>query len=479
MAQLFHLEIADGTDTAVFYSTSQSGNRLQLADGGFQVGLPKTKRNFGVLRPGVGIMTQEERDAREATIKFSVYASSRSGLISQIAKINNILKRVSQRARTGAGERVDLKYAWEGAGKATYLEVYGGELQLPDNLWSVEGMHAEIYGEYVIPNLELKLWLSPEAYSISLRSTSMTQVPLSNSYGSGNTSGLKIVNTGTNYVEISGNSIDGDTPVPVKISVDPGTVFSRFYYLYIGLQRELDGYPTNLLYDSGNCEPLYKYGNTYGGGYGGNYQAWTRGGAANSAPFGWSWEYNNTKGTFYTLMHHGNSMGQEANSISCAISYSDFATYGIVRQGDWFKLHPSRSASPLGVLDLPPGPPELANKGTFHEDLWLTIAVANSIATTINMDYLRFLPIQDGLRIWHARMTTGGGTAIDDGWEGLEYLDGGSKIWTPFYGTLNPIKLVPGENQRLYFAQVTGNYDQNNELKIQVDYVPTYQTMVE
>ena len=238
MAQLFLLEISDGSDTATFFSTSQgSGNRLQLADGGFQVGLPKTKRSFGVLRPGVGIMTQEDKTARECEIKFSIYGDTRSGVMSQVAKVNSILKNVSQRAATGRGERTDLKYSWEGSNKATYLEVYGGGFQYPDNLWSVEGMHAEIYGQYVIPNLVLKLWLSPEAYSISLRSTSMTAVPLSNSYGSGNTSGLKVVNTGTNWVEIAASAINGDTPVPCKISVDPGVAnFTAFHNLYIGLQ---------------------------------------------------------------------------------------------------------------------------------------------------------------------------------------------------------------------------------------------------
>lgn len=480
MAQLFLLEVSDGSDTATFFSTSQgSGDRYQLKDGGFQVGLPKTKRSFGILRPGVGIMTQEEKTARECEIKFSIYADTRGGVISQIAKVNSILKNVSQRALTGQGERIDLKYSWEGSNKATYLEVYGGEFQYPDNLWSVEGMHAEIYGEYVIPDLVLKLWLSPEAYAISLRSIAMTAVPLSNSYGSGNTSGLKVVNTGTNYVEIAANAIDGDTPVPCKISVDPGVAnFSTFYSLYIGLQRQLSGYPSNLFYDSG--AKIWGSGNVNGGGYGGSWLNLPRSEPQNDAIYGtWNWEYNNTKGLFYAFINtYGSYSGPDQNAISHAIGYSDFVTYGIYVQGDWFKAS-SDGTTPLGVIEMPPGPPELAAKGTFHEDLWVTLFSSTTAAANLKCDYISFLPIGDGVRIWNVRMTTAGGTAIDDGWEGIQYLDSGSKIWLPFYGILSPIKLVPGENQRLYFNHGGSYGDHNRELRIQVDYVPTYTTMVE
>ena len=480
MAQLFRLEVSDGSDTATFFSTSQgSGDRYQLTDCGFQVGLPKAKRTFGVLRPGVGIMTQEEKNARECEIKFSIYADTRGGVMSRIAKVNSILKNVSQRAMTGYGDRVDLKYSWEGANKATYLEVYGGEFQYPDNIWSVEGMHAEIYGEYVIPNLVLKLWLSPEAYAISLRSTSMTAVPLSNSYGSGNTSGLKVVNTGTNYVEISSGAIDGDTPVPCKISVDPGTSFVAFEKLYIGLQRQLNGYPSNLFYDSAN--KVYGSGSTNGGGYGGSHIALARSAGINDTPFGsWGWQYNGTKGLFYAFIHHYKKYLTEAVGISHSIGFSDFDTNGIFTQGDWYNPSVGTTGTPLGIIQMPPGPPELAEKGTFHEDLQITLYSYTSQIATLYCDYLNFLPIGDGVRIWNARKTTGGGTSIDDGWQGIQYLDSGSKIWQPFYGVLSPIKLVAGENQRLYFnhtGDIQGDY--GRELKIQVDYVPTYTTMVE
>lgn len=482
MAQLFLLEVSDGNDTVTFFSPSQgSGDRFQLADAGFQIGLPKTKRSFGVLRPGVGIMTQEDKSARECTIKFSVYASTRGGVTSKIAKLNSILKNVSQRARTGYGERVELKYSWEGSNKATYLEIYGGEFIYPDNIWSVEGMHAQIYGEYVIANLELKIWLSPEAYAISLRSTSMTAVPLSNSYGSGNTSGLKVVNTGTNWVEISGNAIEGDTPVPCKISVDPGDAnFSTFLRLYIGLQRQLDGYPINLFYDSSDIARTTG-GNVSGGGYGGSHITQERSQPRSDAPYGtWNWEYNNTKGLFYAFVNHYTLYGGGAYRVAHAVGYSDYITYGIVVQGDWFKAS-NDSASPLGIIQMPPGPPELAEKGTFHEDLWVTLLTSNSDWVNVGMDYLSFLPIGDGVRIWKIRITTAGGTAIDDGWEGIQYLDSGSKIWTPFSGILSPIKLIPGDNQRLYFQSSgpSGVSHHQRELKIRVSYIPTYTTMVE
>jgi len=479
MAQLFNLSVSDGSDTLTFFSTSQgSGTRYQLADGGFQVGLPQASRDFGVLRPGIGIMINESYSARECTILFSIYATSRSGAVSQVHRVNNLLKNVSQRARTGRGERVELKYAWEGAGNATYLEVYGGELIFPDELWSVEGIHGEIYGEYVVPNLVLKLWLSPDAWKISPRSTSMTAVPLSNSYGSNNTSGLRVKNTGTNYVTISGGSVDGDAPCPIKVTVDPGDAnYYNYDYLYMGLQRELTGYPTNLFYDSASC--VRASGSTFGGGYGGSYRALSFGGSSVPIFQQYSWEYNNTKGLFLAITTH-NRQNLNPNYTAWSMGFDDYVTYGIRVQSDWHEGSYSYSTV-CGVIDLPPGAPELASLGTFHEDLWIGTWIATTQACTVYMDYIEFLPIGDGVRMWVCREATGGGSAVDDGWQGLEYVSGGGKVWLPFHGALEPLKLVPGVNQRIYFKTIgTANYQEHNrEIKVRVSYVPAYRTMVE
>ena len=482
MAQLFNLSVSDGSDTLTFFSTSQgSGTRYQLADSGFQIGLPATDRAFGVLRPGIGIMTKESYNARECTIQFSIYATSRSGAVSQVHRVNNLLKNVSQRAKTGMGERVELKYAWEGAGSATYLEVYGGELVFPDDLWSVEGMHGEIYGEYVIPNLVLRLWLSPEAWRISPRSSSLVAVPLSNSYGSGNTSGLRVKNTGTNYVTISGGSVAGDAPCPIRVTIDPGdSNYYDFDVLYMGLQRELDGYPTNLVYDSANC--ITQKGSTYGGGYGGSYQSYLLGGASTPVFQSWAWAYNNTKGLFYQFVNHARSVGSGSNVSALAMGVENYTLYGIRVQGDYHQPDYGTISTNCGVIELPPGPPELASQGTFSSALGLGIWVATTDAATMYMDYIDFLPIGDGARMWVCREGTGGGSAVDDGWQGIEYVQaGGGTLWTPFYGVLDPLKLIPGEDQRIYF-KTAGQADfqeHNREIKVRVSHAPAYRTMVE
>jgi len=487
MAQLFNLSVSDGSDTLVFFSTSQgTGTRYQLADGGFQVGLPAASRSFGLLRPGIGVMTKEHFETRECTIAFSIYASSRSNAVSQVHRINSVLKNVSQRAKTGMGERVDLMYAWEGAGSATYLEVYAGELVLPDDLWSVEGIHGQIYGEYVVPNLVLRLWLSPDAWKISPRSTSMVAVPLTNSYGSNNTSGLRVRNTGTNYVTISAGSVDGDAPCPIKVTVDPGDAnYSNYYYLYMGLQRQLDGYPINLLYDSANVTYLTGGStSTIGGGYGGNYKRTVYTGAFVGAFAQYYWDFNNTKGLFYQFVNHGEDHGSGYKDIAYAMGMDDYVTMGITSKGDWFSATYSFLSTNCGVIQLPPGPKELADLGTFHEDLSLGVwvACANPNGGVASMDYIDYLPIGDGARIWRCRLpTTGGGSAIDDGWQGIEYVTGGGKIWTPFYAVLNPLKIIPGESQRIYFKTVgsSNGAEHTREIKVRVSYVPSYRTMVE
>jgi len=476
MAQLFNLKISDGIDTVDFLNT---GEGCRVEDGGFDIGTPNTKRSFGVLRPGIGMQTQVTQSHREATIRFSVYGSTRSDIINSLIKVQQILNSADQRSKTGRGNRVDLQYSWEGAGKISYLEVYAGELITPGNVLSVENIHAQVGSYYVVSGLVLKLWLSTDAYAISVRSTTMTDIPLSGAHGSNVTSGLTVGNTTDNYAQISGAAIDGDTPVFTKIIVEPGGIYSEIYEMYIGLSRA--PYATDKIYDSKNL--VWNIGgSTVSGGYGGNHieRSWS-----STIPYSgfyadWAWEYKNTVGLFYAFMVTTQQI-TPSDSISLAVGFDDYVTYGIRQVGDYYKPKGSLRGVPLGVIEMPPGPQELANKGTLHEDLWVGIFVAhNGDAGSLNMDYLQFLPINDGVRIWKVRKATlGAGQAVDDGWEGLEYVSGSGKIWTPWYGLLDPIKLIPGADQRLFFKTIGTGSEHTRQIKVKVKYVPTYRTMVE
>lgn len=481
MTQPFILEINPGIIYDDVSSQQESpisflSQSYQVMDGGFDIGLPETQRTFGMTRPGFYRPTKINKSYRKATIRFAISGVSRSSLLQNLHYLRRTLSKLDALERVASGQRMELKYAWGGATQINHFEIYGADLLIPPDVLSVEKMHKIINGRYVIPDFELTLYISPMGYSVSIYSDPI-ELPIYNTYvGSKRTGGVKVVNAQTNWVRILGSDIDGDTPVVTKLSLTPGSTYSDWHLLYAGITRP--PYPGKIIYDS--AEIVYGYGSVLSGGYGGNHRRFVYNGAASVDFFSaFAWEYGDSIGMFHAF-YHGYS--ELPTTMQLAVGIDDYVTWGIRWHGDWVKIPPGYTSMPMGVIQLPPTPVGLANKGILHEDLWLGVWFAYDGPTTGTLDYISLLPIKDGLRVWRYRSDNKQGDLIDDGWDGLEYLKDSrtGKVWSPFYGLMEPLRLYPGVDQRIYFTSVGGRNsaeERNRMFNVRVYYVPTYETL--
>lgn len=493
MAQLFTLKLTDGTETVDFL-----GYIYGLMEGGFNISsLRARKPSVALYRPGgIFIPVESKDEPRSGEITFQVSGADRGEAIENLGKIRRILRRAEARKRFGAGERVELQYAWEGSDQITYFEVYGGAVDPPEDVLSIDKMHVKRDGRYIIPECTCQLWMSTYGYAISPLSGSPTEVPLFNPYvGSKQTGGVNIKNPYTahagnpgnhyNYVEIAGTDLPGSEPyiTRIKILADP----TYWYYpksVYIG--HRVDPQPTKLIYESD--ERAYGGGSNQSdsGASNGSYVQF--GPTATGGPgmdfFGCiCWELGNaTVGTFYAFLE---AYVATNGYMHYAVGVDDYVWYQARWIGNFHQCNAQNTTKslPLGSITLPMGGKEVAALGNVNPDLWLGVFKAwEATSITYYVDFLYLLPIDDGLRIWVNRGVTASNIddyTYDDGWTGQLYRQDAAGpnyyISTPWYGLLEPIKLEPGVDQNLYFYiynQTSANYE--HTMKVQVYVVPTY-----
>lgn len=482
---LFTLKITDNVVTVDFM-----GSDYRVENGGFDISLPRVKRELMAQRPGFYLPTMSYYEYREAKLRFSVYGSTRAVVITRIQALERIFRHAAARTRMSAGRRVELSYAWDGAAGITYFEVYAGDLIYPPDVLSVEGVHRKEGGNFVVVDCELTLFLSATGYGISLYSDALIAIPLANGGTAKTTNGVPVQNPGTgqyNYVEIDGadllTTIGGSSPIITKVSLESGTPYTSWSMLYMGLQQS--PFPSKIVYDDADLVKVpsgttsVNDANAHGGSY--RSKTYIDANPVVGTFSDWAWSVTSTSvGMFYTFLHSFQNIPQ---TVQFAVGIDDFVTYGIQYQEDYVKAgYSSFKILPLGAIPLPPTGFDLANYGTIHPDLWLGIWQAREVATSlVTVDYLSLLPIGSGLRIWRSRVSALTGTMVDDGWRGLEYLkDGSNRVATPFYGLMEPIKLEPGITQRVYFTSLglqTALSERQRQFIVKMYGVPTYSSL--
>lgn len=482
MAQLFTLKLTDNNEMADFM-----GGTYLVMDGGFDISLPRMKRELVQQRPGFYIPIITEMEYRESKLRFEIRGATRSAVIASLNKIERILRSVASRERIGAGRRGELSYAWEGALQITYFEVYGGDIAFPQDVLSVAKVHRQIDGSYALPEVEVTLYMSAEGFGVSVYSNTLTEVPLMNgSIGSKTTGGVKVTNPGPglyNYVEIDGVDLPGSQPLIMRLQLASDTPYSNWQMLYIGLQAY--PFPTKIQFE--DVELVNSPGGTVitsAAASGGRYIETTY--AATGTPWydyfaDWAWSVSNpSKGVFHAFLHCFNGI---PTNLHYAIGIDDYVTYGI-RYKEEYVQNTSNALRTLalGSIQLPPSELELADFGTLHGDLWMGIFMAGEgTLAVLTLDQLSLLPIANGIRILRARSTALTGTMYDDDWSGLTYTkDGAGKVYNNLYGLMEPLKLEPNTNQRLYFTSIGDaavDAERTRTFKVRVYVVPTYSTL--
>lgn len=485
---LFTLKLNDNVNTPIDFI----GSTYKVSDGGFDISTPRRKRELAVLRPGFYIPMSVNEEYREAELTFQVVGATRSAVISSINAIERMLGRINSRSRLFNGQRCELQYTWSGATTITYFEVFGGDLSYPPDVLSIDKIHyTDSSGNYKLPEIKLKLYLSANGYGISIFSTSMTELPLYNpGIGTPATGGVQITNPGYNnynYVEIDAGDLDGSTPMITKIILTPGSTYTSWYDMYIG--HQVTPFPTVTLFEAEDYIDLNRgttYAHANASGSPAEYVRWTHAASAGYDSFAAiAWEVSNgSAGVYYAFTHaFGYPVPQ---SIQSAIGLDDYVTYRINYRGDYVStINNSQTVVPVGVIQLPPGPKELSDQGTLNSDLWMGLFYSWEGSETIDIDFLSLLPMNAGLRILKFRGTSTAfdWTLIDDDWLGLQFskdVGGTNEIATPWFGLLDPIKLEPGIDQRLYFDVTSDDYqpgERNRQFDVQVYVVPTFSSL--
>lgn len=494
----FVLQITDGSETIDFVGGSNFG----IQDGGFDIGTAQKTQEYAVGRPGPWFEPANvEYQTRPATIRFFVYGATRSAILSNLNKLERLLRRAEARERIGAGRRVELQYRWDGATGTTFFEVLGGQVSFATDVFSVKGMHFKVDTDFRV-EAELQLDLSPFGYGLSLETApgAAQELELSNpNVGSPQTGGILVENPfagNHNYVEIAQSEVGGAAqPFFTKIivnGVNATSAYTLWRQMFIG--HRVSPFPTTLLYEGENFAGGTPTPNTRaeGGASGGSIAYWTT--TTTAAPqyddifpaIYWSFTAAANAGLYYAFIKANGA--DYSTAAHFAVGFADYAQQGYRLLSEWVKPRSSNLEHiPVGIVRLPPDH-LLNDQGTpYPSFLSLFFAMdSGQSGVETEIDFMSLLPIDDGLRVWTARPVSAvanlEGDLVDDSWQGIQYLDRNSDglLSTPFYGMLSPIKLEPNVAQRLYFTSVgarTGAEEGARSYRVQVYAVPAYQTL--
>ena len=183
----FTLSLTDLYETVNFLD----GTTYEVANGGFDIGMPKKVRELTEIRPGFWKLIKEQSQYREATITLAVHGSTRTAVIAAINKIERIIASINGEL-IGDYIRGQLSYAWDGASGTTYFEVYAGDVILPSDVLSVEKVHAVDDAGYYVPEISVKLYMSPVGYGYSIHGQTPAAIQIFNSGTGKTTSGITI-----------------------------------------------------------------------------------------------------------------------------------------------------------------------------------------------------------------------------------------------------------------------------------------------
>lgn len=485
MTQPFILKLTDGTEEIDFISSY-----YRVMDGGFDVGMPRAKRELAFVRNGIWQPVSNNYEFREAKLRFAIRGDTRGDVITRLHKIERILRQISYQARPMAGRRGELSWAWDGSTDVTFFEVYGGDLQFPNDLMSVGKIHVIVGGQFMLPDCELTLQLSPMGYGISLHSGEPISVPLINpSVAEKTTDGVTVQNLAIdpteqyNYVEIDGDDVPGSQPAITVLTLDTGSTYNRWQTLYMGLHPTPFPTSSQLLFDSADKVFSVAGSSTADGDCeGGSYHRIIFGTTVGHSFFSTiAWSLPEQVGLYYGFVH----CRYIPTGSSFAIGVDDYVEFGIRYHEDYVTPNADQLTVPLGAIQLPPTGKGLADLGDINSSLWMGLwyLLDNEAGGTLGVDALTLMPITSGLRVLRTRVShSSAGQFLDNGWTGVQaFIDGStSEVSSPFYGLLDNLRLEPGVDQRIYFTSVGGStftWDRTRDFVVKLYAVPTYLTL--
>lgn len=373
---------------------------------------------------------------------------------SNVQSINRLLARAALYMKSETGPRVYVEFDPGNTGDVYRSMLYGGYVGLTAD---------SLGGQWGAANLELELeWIRDPFWEGPL-----TQLTLSNSSATDNTSGITVNNvndtTGENWVAIDDTELLGDLPAPIKVNMvnaytsaaacDEIFIFHNVFSTPGSLTHILEGE------DAGGAgiTPTAESGN---GASNDQYAAidWTATTETKIA----TWPISTTElsymkgGRFMVLARWYGAFPYS----DCWLRLKLEGASGVLWEGSLSLIPDTRELHTLGTVRLPPylyGQSDL--KG-----ISLTLyALRNASGThTINLDYLMLSPVSEETG-WKRFVSLDAGVAYQEEFfhDATEYFDyrqdtAGDAI-AEFVSYGGPLLLIPNEDQRVYFVTCDTN----------------------
>jgi hypothetical protein len=486
---MFQLTIRDATDEIDLLSLD-----YELVDGGFNVGKPESRDVWGgesVYVDGSALILSALGN-RQSSIEFAVTGETRDILNHNVARLDRIIQRAKRKSIEEQGGPVELVYAWTDTVTSTHFEVLSGEIEWPEDVMGVEQVLQESEGRFRIKGFILSLTLSPLAYPVSLIYGDAENVQLSNGNGTGTSVTVNNANDTTkdNFVTISATQVQGAYPAFVTIKIKATTNDSeKTSKVYMGVRKGSMSFKS-VLDDADSSFRIGSVGTTpseacSGGTYSALTYAQTNPGTnppiQEAVIIRWSLtdsEMESTRGPFRMFGRVRPTTYWDTNcNYAIRVSWNSV----ILSQTEWRSpLNTTTTLFDFGTVFLPPW------LGTMQDLAGLDIEIValrkSYGTTTIGLDYVALLPQDGGYRVLEFR---GSGIAIneflvDDGWKNSVYHENtsGKRAGVPF-ALMPPIRLIPHQDQRIYFLMegTAGSSEITRDISVQVGVVPTFMVM--
>ena len=417
---------------------------LTLTDGTTTVNLAGSGASivdYKPLPPDAGRDTVDET----AVIDWASYTTGRSA----VQSINRLFEAARSRQTLGLGVRVYVNCQLDGDSLLYRAEVIDGAVEAGEDTLGWNAATGSPLTDVVI-SWTRGIWEGPEA-----------SVPITNVNGSAVTSGLTVnnhsnsLNTYDAYFSLSGSSVAGDAPCPVRIELTTLTATALGYYL-IALHRGAGSWT--------NVSTIPAEARTTGGtitsdanAHDGSYVALTVGTGELYGVMAWTIPgsmFNVSLGRMTVPLMRLRS--KPANTVY--FSFGLGAT-GAASGSDWVEVPTARQWVMFPPVSCPP-----AYNGGPYQDGTAQLDTRNSTGSSVavDIDYVELLPV-DGLRQYISTgsdVVTQSTTFVDDGIEGYVYhRDGSSNRASVFSVYGEPFMLYPGVDAIFvaHFSDVANN----------------------
>lgn len=405
---------------------------LSITDGSTTFSLSTTN---SYLQQYVPVEPQPGEQYVSESVELTFYAASASAMQTAIQGLQRLLDGIRRRQQWGVGPVVYLNFQPDGDATTWRSEMVDARLEYGEDTLSV----------YPQAKMPATLVLQREPYWEG----ALTQIPLTNSSASNNTSGLTIYNhddggaSHDNYLQIAAADVGGSLPAPIKLELTNGTgstqswkqiwlacnAFSdpaNFTHILEG-ETQVAGGTTGSNADSSNSSYATITINTQ------DVHQWTLSAALLQDAQGYDFHmlarFRSVNGTVYIRPAIYDSSG------TYALWTGDESQVGLL----------SDAIIDLGVCPLPPGGYSTAYGA---QRLYWGMRSASSIV--VQTDFIAFFPANTFRKLRMLSLTANGVKVTDDQPEGRAYSVA-SSVETPNVAVSGlPLTVWPNTLQRIY-----------------------------